>query len=100
MTIRQAALLFFIAGSPILVAEDSLYDELDFLKQSSKSVDVNLPGENEITSKAPKSEWLSDSISTGQAGILKKPASKPEAIDLEEFDAVQKDKKKLRYRSR
>lgn len=74
--------------------ETSLYDELSFLEEASKSVEVNLPGENEIV---PKVEWIVDEVSTGQAGILKKQIPVEENV---ENAAVQKDKKKLRYRSR
>ncbi len=93
-TIRQAALLLFLGSLGAQANETSLYDELSFLEEASKTVEVNLPGENEIK---PKVEWIVDEVSTGQAGILKKELPKP----LAPFNgAVHKDKKKLRYRSR
>ena len=74
--------------------ENSLYDELSFLEAASKSVEVNLPGENEIV---PKVDWIVDKVSTGQAGVLKNQTPMQE---VHENGAIQKDKKKLRYRSR
>jgi hypothetical protein len=93
-TIRQAALLLFLGPLALGASETSLYDELSFLEEASKTVEVNLPGENEIK---PKVEWIVDEVSTGQAGVLKKELPKEAAL---EHGAVHKDKKKLRYRSR
>jgi hypothetical protein len=89
MPIRQATLLLFLVAGTALASETTLYDELSFLEESAKSVDVSLPGSK--SSKA-KVKWITDEVSTGQAGLLKKPK--------EIVETVQKDKKKLRYRSR
>lgn len=94
LTFRQAALLFFIGTTTCFGAQPSLYDELEFLKEASKSVEVNIPGENELK---PKIDWVTDEVSTGQAGIQKKELLSPKS---NEDAAGQKNKKKLRYRSR
>ena len=75
----------------ILFAEVSLYDELEFLNKASENVEVFLPGTKPV---AEEEIFLEDSISTGQAGLLKKYLSPKKII------TPSKNKKRLRYRSR
>ncbi len=76
------------------LADTGLYDELNFLETASKKVEVFLPGEEpKQVSKKLVTEF-SDSISTGQAGILKKP------VKTKTYNAPHRKKKRLRFRSR
>ena len=90
-TFRQASALLFMLLPTISFAETTLYDELKFLQEASTEVEVFLPGENK-TKKDP--EVFEDSISTGQAGLLKKTAKS------DSYKDSPKTKKRLRYRSR
>lgn len=91
-TFRQASLVFFMLLSGQLLAQGQLYDELTFLSKASEQVEVFLPG------TSPKIEddvtFIEDSISTGQAGLQKRPAA------LKKQVAPSKNRKRLRYRSR
>ena len=89
--------MLFLLFSGELLAEASLYDELNFLQEASKEVEVFLPGEKKIKKKPLVTDSYTDIISTGQAGILKKPL-KTEGYD-EPFQPPA-PKKRLRFRSR
>lgn len=80
--------------SPFLNAEDSLYDELNFLEEASKKVEVYLPGEKKSAATKNLAEQFTDSISTGQAGVLKK------TVKSSAYDEKPKKIKRLRFRSR
>ena len=93
-TFRQASVAIFMLFSPFLKAEDSLYDELNFLEEASKKVELYLPGEKKSAPTKNLAQQFTDSISTGQAGLLKKP------VKTDSYNAKPKEIKRLRFRSR
>jgi hypothetical protein len=77
---------------------DTSNDEMDFLRQKANIVE--LPNSN-LMAKKTKQVWITDEVSTGQAGIQKEEIANDNLVDLDKHTIKQETQfKKFRKRSR